>query len=40
MFEFERLEDELREQISFHVPDFYRIVDVDTHEVFDCRHGS
>lgn len=40
MFEFERLEDELREQISFHVPDFYRIVDVDTHEVFDCRHGE
>ena len=40
MFEFKRLEDELQKQLSLHVPEFYRIVDVDTHKVFDYRHGQ
>lgn len=40
MFKFEQLEPELQKQLSLYVPEFYRIVDVDTHEVLDYRHGE
>ena len=40
MFKFEQLESELQKQLSLYVPEFYRIVDVDTYEVLDYRHGE
>lgn len=40
MFKFEQLEAELQKQLSLYVPEFYRIVDVDTHEVLDYHHGE
>ena len=38
MFKFEQLESELQKQLSLYVPEFYRIVDVDTYEVLDPFH--
>ncbi len=40
MFEFEQLDEELKKQLSLYAPDFYRIVDVVTHDVFDYRKGE
>ncbi len=40
MFPIENLSDELKQQLLPRVPDFYRIVDVDTHDVFDYRQGE
>lgn len=40
MFPFENLSDELKKSLSSRIPDFYRIVDVDTHAVFDYSQGE
>ena len=40
MFPIENLSDELKQQLLPRVPDFYRIVDVNTHDVFDYRQGE
>lgn len=40
MFEFKNLADELKKQLDLYSPDFYRIVDTKTHEVFDYQQGK
>ena len=40
MFKYEQLEAELQQQLSQYVPEFYRIVDVHTHEVLDYHCGE
>lgn len=40
MFPFENLSDDIKKQLSSRGPDYYRIVDAKTHDVYEYRHGE